>query len=106
MASKLIIYSRAKKEVARLNQYIALVDEYTSNTLEQWIIKEYAITNSLVEVARRANENGFKTNGGVEIDRDYVVCVIDSKPRSGDELHRLVRSGYRAKSRAIKNRYL
>ncbi|UAL49802.1 hypothetical protein K7887_22820 (plasmid) [Sutcliffiella horikoshii] len=106
MASKLMTYYRAKRELERLNRYISLVDEYPSTTLEQWIIKEYAITNSLVEVARRANENGLRINGEMEIDRDYVVFVVDSKPKSDDDLHKLLRSAYRAKSRAIKNRYL
>lgn len=102
MPSKLMTYDRAKRELERLNRYISLVDAYPSNTLEQWIIKEYAMTNSLVEVARRANENGLRINGGVEIDRDYLVLVVDSKPKSDDELHKLLRNGYRAKSRAIK----
>lgn len=106
MTSKLITYDRAKRELERLNRFVSLVDEYPSNTLEQWIIKEYAITNSLVEVARRANDKGFRINGDVEIDRDHVVIVVDSKPKSDDELHKLLRNGYKAKSKAIKNRYL
>lgn len=104
VASKLITYERAKRECERLLLFIKLVEEYPSHTLEQWIIKEYAITNSLVEVARRANKSGFRVMGE-EIDRDYVVLVIDSKPQPKDKLHNLLRNSYRSKSRAIKNRY-
>jgi len=104
MANKLMTYNRAKGECERLQKYTKLVEEYPSESLEQWIIKEYAFTNSLVEVARRASEKGLRVNGE-EIDRDYVVFVIDSKPQPRDRLHNLLRNAYKAKSRAIKNRY-
>jgi hypothetical protein len=42
--------NRDKKEIERLEEYIGLVENYEDNTLEKWIVKEYAYTNSLVEV--------------------------------------------------------
>lgn len=104
MASKMMTYEQAIRECERLERFIKLVEKYPSDTLKQWIIKEYALTNSLVEVARRASEKGLRVNGE-EVDRDYVVFVIDSKPQPRDRLHNLLRNAYKAKSRAIKNRY-
>jgi hypothetical protein len=54
MATKLITVSRAQAEIKRLQQYISLVEEYQADTLEKWIIKEYAYTNSITEVVKRA----------------------------------------------------
>ncbi|WEZ71216.1 hypothetical protein [Bacillus altitudinis] len=42
MATKLITVTRAQAEINRLQQYISLVEEYQADTLEKWIIKEYA----------------------------------------------------------------
>ena len=53
MASKLITVERAEKEINRLQKYIELVENYEANTLEKWIVKEYAYTNSVVEVVKR-----------------------------------------------------
>jgi len=87
VSNKLITYDRAKRERERLSRYILLVEEYPTNTLKNWIIKEYAITNSLDEVVRRANEYGF-TVDGEKIYRDYVLFVVDSKPEPTDALHK------------------
>ena len=56
MAPKLIIVERAEKEINRLQKYIELVENYGADTLEKWIIKEYAYTNSIVEVVKRISE--------------------------------------------------
>ncbi|MED3762156.1 hypothetical protein P4555_24515 [Peribacillus frigoritolerans] len=42
MATKLITIPRAEAEIRRLQQYITLVEEYQADTLEKWIIKDYA----------------------------------------------------------------
>ena len=44
MASKLITVERAEKEINRLQKYIELVENYEADTLEKWIVKEYAYT--------------------------------------------------------------
>jgi archaellum component FlaC len=47
---KLITVKKAQEEIERLQEYIDLVDSYEVNTLDTWIIKEYALTNSIKEV--------------------------------------------------------
>lgn len=47
--AKLITVQRAEKAMQQLQYYI-LVESYEADTLEKWIIKEYAYTNRLVEV--------------------------------------------------------
>ena len=100
---KLITPQRAKEEVKRLQEYIDLVESYQADTLEKWIVKEYAFTNSMIEVVRRANHRGL-TNNGSPIDQKFVVSVINSN-KVNDELHRLLRLGYRQKIRSCKVRY-
>jgi hypothetical protein len=68
-----------------------LVENYEANTLERFIIKEYAYTNSIIEITRRLNRRGYLLNGKT-IEKEYVRDVINSKP--SDELHRILRSGY------------
>jgi hypothetical protein len=79
MATKLITVSRAQAEIKRLQQYISLVEEYQADTLEKWIIKEYAYTNSITEVVKRATAKG-KT-----LDQAYAKSVL--KGKASDDLH-------------------
>jgi hypothetical protein len=93
MATKLITIPRAEAEIRRLQQYITLVEEYQANTLEKWIIKEYAYTNSIIEVVKRANAKGMT------LDQAYAKSVI--KGKASDELHR---TGYLARLKPKKER--
>ena len=72
---KLITPQRAKEEVKRLQEYIDLVESYQADTLEKWIVKEYAFTNSMIEVVRRANHRGLTYNGS-PIDQKFVVPLL------------------------------
>lgn len=96
MSTKLITVTRAQNEINRLQHYISLVEEYQADTLERWIIKEYAYTNSITEVVKRANALG-KT-----LDLSYAKSVLKGKP--SDELHRILRSGYFARLKPKKER--
>lgn len=96
---KLITVQRAKNEVKRLQEYIHLVETYEADTLEKWIIKEYAYTNSLIKVVNRASELGYNKNGD-SIDRAYVTSVIRGK--ASDNLHKLIKSGYMKRIRKSK----
>jgi len=96
--SKLITVERAQKEVERLQHYLKLVEEYETDTLDKWIIKQYAITNSLKRVVEKAQEQYF-----VEIEREYIVGVIKSKPK--DELHKMMKAGYMLKTRPNRRKY-
>ncbi|MEK5499617.1 hypothetical protein [Bacillus sp. FSL M8-0168] len=91
---KLITVQRAYDEIKRLQHYIELAETYEADTLGKWIIKEYAYTNSITEVVKRANSKGFTYNGA-PLDKQYVTSIISGK--ATDELHRLLRSGYRLK---------
>lgn len=89
MVTKLITFSRAKAEIRRLQQYVTMVEEYEANTLERWIIKEYAITNSITEVVKRANAKQ------ITLDQAYAKSVLKGKPT--DDLHKILKSGYLAR---------
>jgi len=97
---KLITVQRAKNEIRRLKEYVTLVESYEADSLDKWIIKEYAYTNSAIEIVRRANARNFITDNGCPIDRKYVISVISRK--SNDELHRILRQGYKLKIRPNK----
>lgn len=98
---KLITVQRAVDEIKSLQYYVDLVEGYEANTLEKWIIKEYAYTNSIVEVVRRANIRNI-TNGGLPLDREFVTAVIRGK--ASDELHRILQSGYKHRIRINKGK--
>jgi hypothetical protein len=83
---KLITVEKAQKEIMRLKQYVALVEDYKADTLDKWIIKEYAYTNSIVKVIRSANQKG------ISVTPEYAKSVIKGKPT--DELHKFLKSGY------------
>jgi hypothetical protein len=70
-----------------------LAEFYEIDTQDKLIIKEYAFTNSIVEVAEK-----------LQVNVDYVRTVITR--RSSDELHRLVRSGYRFKTKHLRGNQL
>lgn len=99
--AKLITVQRAKDEIKRLQNYVSLAESYEETTLESWVIKEYAYTNSIEEIVNRANEKDLTHNGKL-IDREFIIQVINGK--ASDELHRLLRSGYRLKIKPIKKR--
>ena len=96
MATKLITVPRAQAEIRRLQQYITMAEEYPADTLEKWIIKEYAYTNSITEVVKRANAKGMA------LDQVYAKSVL--KGKASDELHRMLRAGYLARLKPKKER--
>ncbi|MEH7504926.1 hypothetical protein V7152_23440 [Neobacillus drentensis] len=96
MTTKLITVPRAQAEIKRLQHYISLVENYEADTLEKWIIKEYAYTNSITEVVKRATANGMT------LDQDYAKSVL--KGKASDELHKMLKSGYLARLKPKKER--
>lgn len=100
--AKLITVERAEREIKRLQHYINLVKAYEDNTLEKWIIKEYAYTNSIVKVINNAKEKGI-THQGKPLEREYAIAVISGK--ATDELHRILKSGYNSKVKPNKSKY-
>lgn len=79
-----------------------MVEGYEENTVNQIIIKQYAITSSLSRVAAEVNKRGYSIQGDsyspVDIER-----ILKADPGS-DYLHRLVRAGYLAKSKHLRKK--
>jgi hypothetical protein len=95
---RLITVERAKREISRLQEYVDLVVSYEADTIEKMIIKEYAYSNSMTKTVKKLEDSGVLKDG-MMIDKQYVLIVINSKPK--DQLHRILRSGY---NRRIKHR--
>lgn len=102
MATKLITVQGAEEEIKRLQHYVNLAESYEANTIEKWIIKEYAYTNSIREVVLRAEQKGLTQRSGEPIDKAFITSVIDGK--ATDELHRILRSGYRLRIKPNKRK--
>jgi hypothetical protein len=94
--AQLITVQRAQAEIRRLQYYVNLVESYPADSLEKWIIKEYAYTNSILEVVKRANARNF-THNGFAIEREFVISILAGK--ANDELHKMMKSGYKRKVR-------
>lgn len=88
---KLITVKKAREEIVKLKQYIKLIESYETDTIEKRVIKEYAITNSILEVVNNLRDDGYL------VDKDFVGKTIRS--RGKDDLHKFIRSGYMAKTK-------
>lgn len=92
-------YDDAKEEMKSIQNYLSLVENYKVNTIFNWIVKQYALTNSIPGVVRRArDEEDHKFFE--EVDREKVLSVLNSP--AVDELHKIVIKGYKAKIRRKK----
>lgn len=81
---------RARTEIMRLQYYVDLIEMFEPINIEQEIVKEYAITNSIPKVCEKLN-----------VSHENVVDVLTS--RGKDELHKMVRSGYMKKTNHIRS---
>jgi hypothetical protein len=97
--TNLITLERAKVEIKRLQHYVDLVENYEDDTIDKFIIKTYAITNSINKTIELANASGFYINHQ-ELTRAYMVSVI--KRTGKDELHKLIRTGYMKRTKHIR----
>ena len=88
---KFMSYKEAKKLRDELTNYIELIDDYKVTNLDTWIIKNYALTNSIAGVIKNAR---------IEVDRSepYLVnhqSIAETIRKSpSDDLHNIVRKGY------------
>ncbi|ALC89202.1 hypothetical protein AM500_04925 [Bacillus sp. FJAT-18017] len=87
---KPITAGQAEKEINRLQHFLELVNNYETDTLEKWIIKEYALTNSMMKIKK----NAYLVHK-VTLEKYYIKSVILSTPK--DELHKLVKLMFRYK---------
>lgn len=69
---KLITPQKAKEQVKQLQEYIDLVESYQADTLEKWIVKEYAFTNSMIEVVRRGTVRKMQIYNGKSFETSYM----------------------------------
>ena len=93
--------AKAKEELTFLQEFIVLTESYEETTLQQQIIKRYAITGSMVQVVVQLNAER-QQEGLLPIESSYVSEVIRSKPN--DPLHKMVRSQYMKKTRHARNK--
>lgn len=88
-------YKQAQKEAKILLDYIELVDEFEVNNLEDLIIYQYAINNSISKVINVIKSNTISLTFKIEyneITPDFVKNTILSAPRN--QLHSVIRKGY------------
>jgi hypothetical protein len=86
VANKFMTLDRAKNEIKKLQYYCMLIETNKPINLEQEIVKEYAITNSIKKVCEK-----------LTVSHEKVVDVITTLGK--DELHKIVRSGYMQKTK-------
>src|SRR5699024_4889052 len=87
---KFMKLSDAKKLHSDLGDYIHLVENYDVSQLDSWVIKNYALTNSIANVIRNARAELHECND--VINHQFIVQVLQGKPK--DQLHKIVRRGY------------
>ena len=93
-------YEDAKQKLKILQEYISLVDNYSINTLQDLIIRQYAIHNSISKVIRDIKVNNLAKNLTSDteiITHDLIRETILSKPK--DSLHSLIQKEYKLKTR-------
>lgn len=99
---ELMTYTQAKEKKCALQHYINLIDNYDENiSQEAWIIKNFAMTNSISKVINLSNNKDFPFN--VCLTRDYIKEVLLNE-NNHDELQILLRRAYkkRYKIKAVK----
>lgn len=94
---KFISITKAKQDVEALKAYIELWETYQPISLEQQIIKEYALLSSMEGVKERLNFRGCTIEGRL-LEIDDIRTVITQKPK--DKLHKIVHRGYKRKIRS------
>lgn len=91
---KLITYANAKSQLLSLQRYIDLVEQYDDrSSIEAWIIKNYAVTNSISKVIKESKEVDFPFDRSL-ITREYIKNVILSENKNTDELHKILKKSY------------
>ncbi len=99
MTKKLITYDRAKSEIERLQAYVEMIDNFAINDFEDWVIYNYAITNSMTKIVKKATDENVLIDGR-PIETADLSEIINGKTKT--ELHRILRLGYRQRIRKSK----
>ncbi|WP_340002067.1 hypothetical protein [Oceanobacillus sp. FSL K6-0127] len=85
---------KAKRTIEELTKYVCLTENYSVDTFEKRVIREYALSGSIAKVTNKLNSEGYT------IKQSEISTILHSKPN--DELHKMVRRYLKAK---IKHRY-
>lgn len=92
----LITVDKAREEIKWLQNYIQLVENYDTNTIEKRILKEYAHIGNSQKVATKLNCEGLSINKRDILPQD-VTAIIRSK--AADDLHKIIKRGFQYKFR-------
>lgn len=96
-------YDEAKKEIAALQHYIDLIDNYVISNLEELIIYKYALHNSISKVIRHIKNSDYlyiyDTN---LVTHNYITSVILGDTLN--DLHAIVKKHYKEKTRPQRKR--
>ncbi|WP_410511431.1 hypothetical protein PaeBR_15220 [Paenibacillus sp. BR2-3] len=92
-----------QKEIEKQEHIIQLIESYSPETLEQKIILEYAIEESVKNVADKINAEGHRIGERKYISND-ITAVIIQKPIL-DELHEIVKKSFEHNKKGM-SRYL
>lgn len=91
---KLITYTNAKSQLLSLQKYINLVDQYDDkSSIEAWIIKNFAVTNSISKIIKESNEVDFPFDKSL-INREYIKNVLLADNKNTDELQEILKKSY------------
>jgi len=92
----LITVDKAREEIEWLQNYIQIVENYETNTIEKRILKEYAYIGNSQKVAAKLNSEGLSINKRDLLPQD-VTAIIRSK--ATDDLHKIIKRGFLYKFR-------
>lgn len=98
-------YSQAQKELELLTEYIRLIDNFEIKNLDDLIIYQYAIYNSISKVIKsiKNTNNSFPFTVEYEkITHSLIKNTILSSPQN--QLHAVIKKGYIKKTQPQRNR--
>lgn len=99
----MLTYQNAKDEVEFLLNYISLIENHKIESIEDLIIYEYAIYNSISKVIKNIkSDNKFLNFNFYSVTPSFVKDVIMSTPKN--ELHKVIRKQYLIKTRPQRRR--
>ncbi len=84
---------RLQNQIADLQSFIDLAENYEADNFEQTVIKEYAFLGSVSKVSEKINREMVSNEMAKKYQSSEISRVIDSKPM--DELHKYVRKIFR-----------
>lgn len=96
----MITYYKAKEEIKKMQKYVDVIESFEVLSLEDLIIYQYTMFNSISKVIKSLNNNNVKINfdiNDVTITHEFVRNTILDKPKN--ELHEYVRRHYLIKTR-------